>query len=318
VALENLSKIAKAIPDGHRCFHIHGSFGDVYCELAVLKELLGQGSGRYAIIVDEKYKRLVELATGGRSTTIFAPSQAVNSLLTDADVLGDVRGMPIRLLPTLYPMIPELIDSLRLDHLDFLRCIMGSSSSGPLIDLEVDRSDLIEEAKEAIFNVGIEPGSGVIVSADNNSQRELPEAIWHEIILQIKNAGKFPLLNDSGSLRSDRATNLATLDLPKVKVPPHLAVTMTAAAGGYVGGTNGMQTIQALFNDRVPGIHWINGLGAQSECVTDKGGNPVPLKRLFHSRAYPNQFRGMQVEVVINEMTTREDIGSAARSVFAN
>jgi hypothetical protein len=93
---------------------------------------------------------------------------------------------------------------------------------------------------------------------------------------------------------------------------------MTAAAGGYVGGTNGMQTIQALFNDRVPGIHWINSLGAQSECVTDKGGNPVPLKTMFHSRSYPNAFRGMQVEVIINEMTTRDDIRSAVRSVFAN
>jgi hypothetical protein len=86
---------------------------------------------------------------------------------------------------------------------------------------------------------------------------------------------------------------------PKIKIPPHLAVTIASLSGAYIGGTNGFSTIQALFNKNVVGMHLINGESKKGAYLRDKSGNQILIDQYFHKNAFADQFVGLQKEFLI-------------------
>ena len=296
--LDNFTKIMRVLPASESTYHVHGSFGDVYIQLSALKELVEEKDEAFHILIDGKYSVLASQALGNKIGKLYSNGNAINNLFNKIGLIGKMKNLPIRLLPTLYPGCSELILTKRLTYSDFLRGIIGSNKKGFFSKIE-DIEKLKKQAENIIVNAGCIPNKTVILSLDNNSQKELPADFWMSIVDLIKKAGLKVLLNDSGTLSYIGANLLSNTNLPRVKVEPNLAVTIPSVAGGYLGGTNGFSTIQALFNDLVPGVHFLNSTESQNYKVIDKFGNEFPENILFHSETFSEEFRNHQIEVLV-------------------
>lgn len=305
--LDNFTRIMRVLPVSESTYHVYGSFGDVYVQLSALKELLEEKDEAFHILIDEKFSVLASQALGSKVGKLYSNGNIINNLFNKIGLIGKMGGLPIRLLPTLYPGCSELILKKRLNYSDFLRGIIGSKKKGFFSKIE-DTDKLKIQAEKIILNAGCTPNKTVILSLDNNTQKELSTDFWMNIVELIKKAGLQVLLNDSGTLNSIGANLLSNTNLPRIKVEPNLAVTIPSVAGGYLGGTNGFSTIQALFNDIVPGVHFLNSIDSQNNNVVDKFGNEFDENVLYHSETFRDEFRNHQIEVLVNKNTSHKVI----------
>jgi hypothetical protein len=307
IRLENFVNIMKLIPNKDHTYHVHGSFGDVYFQLSALKELLEEKKESFNILIDQKYENLANDALGMSITKYYTTGGNINILFNDLGIVGKIGNLPIRLLPTIYPGCAELILAQRLYYSDFLRGIIGSSRTGVFSKIENVNNKKIK-AQEIIKSSGCEPGNTLLLSIDNNTHKEFSEDFWIFIINIIKKHDVSVLLNDSGTLSYESANLLSNTDLPRIKIPPELVVTIPSIAGGYIGGTNGFSTIQALFNDNVNGLHMINALESSAGKLKDKFENEYKEDALFHAKAWRETFRNKQTELLINKYTKENEI----------
>ncbi len=294
-----LYQLISAFPSDDRLFHIHGSFGDVYLQIAVVRELINEGVN-VGVVIDPKYQILAKNALEGKARFVFLDGNLVNHQLNKLSLLGNYGRYPIRLLPTLYPMIPECIAEGALSQSDFIRIIAGSNSIGSFPKLE-NSEELQNQAKELLKISGAPIGRCVLISADNNTQPEFPEKLWHSICDFIVSKGWMPLINDSGNLTSTSSKLLSSFDWPKVKVPPHLAVSVTVAAGSYIVGSNGFGSTQALFNDGVTGVHIVNSIGQTGRYLHHKDGSRILASHCLNSNAFLTSFLGIQKELIVSD-----------------
>jgi hypothetical protein len=81
-----------------------------------------------------------------------------------------------------------------------------------------------------------------------------------------------------------------------------LAVSVVAACGFYVVGTNGFVGIQSLFNGWAKGLHLINCTESHAGTIREKGGGEHPIQSLYQSRCFRGLSRGRlrEVEVYTN------------------
>jgi len=296
--LETLLQIHAAADGLEPIFHVHGSFGDVYCQCAAIKEAL-LGVKSCCVVIDQRYSILAKTAFAGHNVRlVFADGGFVNQVLTRLNVLGRDHKLPRRLLPTLYPMVAECIHAGILSYSDFLRLMTGSEVSGCFVPIEAD--DLLhQEACHLLSMAGAPIGRSVIVCTDNNSQVEFPEAYWDAICNHLFSRGWMPCINDAGTLTKGRTEIVLSKPWPKVTVPPHLPISIVSAAGGFIGGTNGFCTIQALFNDKSNCVHLINAIHAAGGVIKDKSGTSIKLDRFLHSVTLKNESRGFLKEIYV-------------------
>jgi hypothetical protein len=312
-SLQVFAAIIRAVPANFKCFHIYGSFGDVYLQCAAVAEILTQHDWAICVIIDESYAQLAKNTFGDRVRIIHANGAVINAALSQFEILSLQKEMPIRMLPTIYPMIPECILKGKLRYEDFLRVVTGSDQCGSFPEIE-NAEQLQSEARKILNDAGLPVGKTALICADNNTQIELPEDYWKIVVRVLKRLGWTPCLNDSGTLRLGEASKLRQLELPRIKVPPHLAVTLPMVAGTYLAGNNGFATIQALFNRKTKGFHIINGFEERDGGIRDKGGNSIPTRLFFHSEAFPAAFLRTQIEFIANNIVSEQDLGALMES----
>lgn len=306
-ALTFLQALTEKSKSDRKTFHVHGSFGDVYLQLSVLTELLQDGAA-INIIIDKNYQQLTNLALSkwpDQVTLLFAPGGVVNKILTDIDLLGKSKNFPIRLLPTLYPMVPNCIYDGALQYVDFTRLLAGSGFKGKLTPLECHERN-IREAEETIIQSGGKIGSSMIICPHNNTHEEFKKEFWLNIIEVVKNTGWTPLINSGGAIKSKVISYLASHGCKMINIPPHLVVTVTAAAGSYTTGVNGYSTIQALFNDRAGGFNLIKNERSMEGKIVDKcleGANPQIMS---HSYSFREQDLGLQKDIMVSDQDSFE------------
>lgn len=293
-----LFEISRHVGIKDAIFQVHGSFGDVYMQLSVLSELIDRGAS-FAILIDDKYKRLAMTALGDRAQILFVNQPHLNAILNRQRVLGFSKNLPIRLLPTLYPMVAELIVSGLLKYSDFLRFLIHREvkQTGPFREIEGDDERI--EAREHISKLGLCPGKTLLVSPVNNTQLPIPNRVLLHAVSIARDCGWDICINTAAS-RSD--LRVLAAEAPEVvffDVPAHLPVSFATACGFYVVGNNGFATIQALFNSECEGLHLINGFDAVDGLIKDQAGNRVEVSRFPHAVMFRDQFLGVQIEHVL-------------------
>jgi len=313
-SIADYSELIRLLPRERRCFHVHGSFGDVYLQCAALKERIEE-HGPVSVIIDSKYKQLIAHGLGEDAFVVYADGNAVNSIFHSIGVHSSRGFVPTRMLPTVYPFITECVLSGRLKYSDFLRVLVGSDKNGVFPGLE-ENLMLGDEASNILEEAGVPIGRTVLMCADNNTQTELPETFWLRVIASINRLGLTPCLNDSGNLRSEGAKLLSGTDLKRIKVPPHLAVTLASYAGTYITGNNGFATIQALFNHQTRGIHFINDFVMKDNMIPDKSGNEIPCKTFFHETVFGTAITGLQIEELASPSNDDLRLDNLIGSVF--
>ena len=316
--LDYLLSILSASLPRSKVFFIHGSFGDVYVQCAIVRELVLKNQ-LVTILVEEKYKLLAEQAfapTGNpvaeKNKLIVVESKRTNHYLSRLDLLGNFGPLPIRLLPTLYPGIAECISAGLLSQGSFMRLIAGSDCTGKYPKLEQDLG-MRKEAEKILTNAGGKQGISVLISADNNTHKELPEKFWSETCEYISSLGWIPLINNSGTGNFGQANILSQSIWPKISVPPHLATTIPSVAGHYIGGSNGFSTIQALFNE-VDGLHFINGLAYTGSSFEDKFKNKHTF--IKHEDTISGQNLGYQKEIIVQNGVFDDECKNAIKKIL--
>jgi hypothetical protein len=308
--LKNLFDIVNSLGPNCKIFAPHGSFGDIYFQSAIIKEIC-QNHARLAVLIDNRYREFAShiFAENLNISTDFKiialDMSQLNTILSTFNILGEQGNFPIRLLPTLYPGIPECIIHGHLQSVAFLRVIAGSSKSGLLPPIE-NSSYFRNRAIEYLLSHGLPVGKTVIISADNNTEAEFSENFWRNVVDLIRDNGLVPCLNSAGTVYGGAARLLTNYNLPKLNVLPELIVSIPEAAGFYIGGTSGFTTIQACFNRMGKGIHLINACNSTTLGIPDKAGsNFTQLHQMFRKNQYREEFLGSQKEIVIeSEMPT--------------
>jgi len=312
--LQFLNIVLNAAGKGTKIFHLHGSFGDVYFQCSAIKEAQDKYPN-ICVIIDEKYKDLANDAFAGtpKVKIILFDCATANKMFSQISILGNKHEFPVRLLPTVYPMVAESIGAGLLSYVGFLRLLTESDKVGPLE--KIDQKEInLKKAFQILAQANVPPGNTVLISADNNTQSEFSEEFWLQICEVIRSCGWVPCLNASGT--SVPARILAQSGLPKVVVPPNLAVSIPTAAGCYIGGTNGFSTIQALYNDRVEGIHLINGLLIEDNKISDRFGNEFNVDLMFHKNTCKQQFLGLQKEILVQKNEVDDELASEITSTL--
>ena len=302
-----LKQIFDLTVDQKRVFHVHGSFGDVYCQLSAIKETLLTNRDRScAIIIDQTYSELANTAIFGLNAKILiCPGHVANAHFTSLGILGDQTGVPTRLLPTIYPTIPELFASNKLGYLDFFRFLVGSSMSGPMCSIE-NNENVEPSVKEILTR-----GKSVIISADNNTHPEFPEEYWQKVIELVEERELEPVLNASGTISSEVPKLLRGSNIKKISIRPEHCVSTVKYAGYYIGSSNGFNTIQSLFNNESLGIHIINSMNKKGDVYEDKSGNKLSssyLKLKIHCK---NSFIAAQKEIEVSNFEDLDLVRSA-------
>jgi hypothetical protein len=209
------------------------------------------------------------------------------------------------MMATLYPFVNDLIKSGSLAYLDFLRVMAKSESIGAMEPMETSGWHR-DSAMQLLAEADVPVGKTVLLSCDNNTQIEFSETFWLEVAALVRNAGLIPCLNASGTSRSNhQPVLLREVDyLKKIVVPPHLAVSVAAACGFYIGGTNGFTGIQCLFNEPAKGLHLINCTESQAGVAKEKGGGENPIYLLHQSYFFRGLGRGRlkEIEVYTNSV----------------
>jgi hypothetical protein len=295
--LSSLQTLIDASGTCDSVFHVHGSFGDVYVQISVIKETLDLDAN-VCVIIDKRYATLINNSIGNKVKIVLADGNQVNNLLSQLKILGKCKGIPTRLLPTLYPMVAECITLGHLQMVDFLRALVESNSVGKLQPIE-SNSFLKDEAEQLLIKSNLPIGRTALICADNNTEIEIDVQIWKLIIDRITSNGWVPCLNSAGTLTTDKPRLLASLGLPTLNVPAHLPVSVVNAAGTYFVGNNGFATIQSMFNSKSVGFHLIRGDLSSNGSIPAKDGRQS--KAASHALAFKNQFLNIQKEFFIND-----------------
>ena len=278
----------------NKIIHFHGSFGDIYCQLSVYAESINNLGN--LLLIDIKYKELVLYVKNENDCIIFIDSAMLNNQFSKLDILGNDTTLPIRLLPTLYPMVPELMSNLELKYSAFLRLLLDSSEKNHFKQIEI-RENTYEQVKNIFNDLDLPKGKTIIFSPDNNTQQIFSNEFWNDFLRFIEELKWTPVLNNSGNLSYSESKFVFNSKIKKIKIPPHLAVSITEFAGAYIGGTNGFQTIQALFNKTSIGIHIINISSLSEGNLLDNFGNRINLNTFIHENSFKNEFLKIQKEI---------------------
>jgi hypothetical protein len=295
--LNNLSLILSYCKENKYTYQVHGSFGDVYIQIACIYEKIKKENEKYNIIIEEKYAKLVKKLEKKGCKILLINGGGINNLFNKYQILGNKTNLPIRLLPTIYPMIPDLISEGLLDYNEFLRKLIGLSPSTKYINLEEDEE--FEEAKEYLRKNNISFNNTVLLSLDNNTHHELIEEDVLKIIKILERNKWEILINDSGNLTSNETKYKKIIEkFNKIKVPAHLCVSIVKLCGFYIGGSNGFTTLQGLFNT-TPGIHIVgNGINYKHDLVIDKFDNNYKLNAIMLSSCAKKHFQNNHQEIV--------------------
>ena len=269
------------------------------------------------ILLAESYATLALNAFGEKHKIIIVDTVAINAQLNQIRAIGRSQNYPLILLPTVYPMVAECINSGVLKYSEFLRVIVGNKEiKGRHTQIE-PREITYSLADEILSKAALPIGKTVILSADNNSQVELPVNFWIRIVEVIRELGLTPCLNTSGTLNGKPANILAEYDqIAKIKIPPHLAVSIPERAGFYIGGTNGFQTIQSCFNLHGKGIHLINGIEMDKGFIRDKSNNLIPVAGFYHKNVFFSEFLHNQTELLLKSSSMDEDFEKEIKNVL--
>lgn len=278
-----------------KIIHFHGSFGDIYLQLSVYSEL--QDASGNLLLIDSKYNSLVINVKKESDCIAFINSNSLNLEFSKLGILGNNIELPIRLLATLYPIIPELLSRCELQYSTFLRFLLNSNNKNQFKQLE-NREKTKFEVEKLFNDHNLIKGKTIILSPDNNTQQEFSQEFWSDCIDYIEELNWIPVLNDSGNLINNQSKFIFNKNLKKIKIPPHLAVSIPEFAGAYIGGTNGFQTIQAMFNLSDKGMHLINITSLKNELIEDNFGNKISMATYFHSKAFRNEFLNKQIEIL--------------------
>ena len=307
-AIENLIALSSYFKD-KKTVHVYGSFGDIYFQSAIVSEYNAgvEKQERYEIIIDEKYKEFAEKIFSNGELLYFVDSNMIHKILSDNGVIGDIKGMPIRLLSTIYPVITELIYKSKLDYVDFTRTIIKSLKVGPITKIE-NKVEFKNEAEKILIEANLPFKNTVLLNCENNTHKEFSENFWIQIINIVLECGKTPCLNISGTLRGEN-TKLNSINIAKIKVPPYLAVSVVEACGYYIAGSNGFLAIQGFFNDKSDGIHLVNADNGLNIIMQDNFGNEVEPSLLTLEMNSPKHYLNRINEIQIaHQKLTKENI----------
>lgn len=293
-------------------YHVYGSFGDVYIQVALIKEKfdssnIGAEKHKICIFISPKYEQLILYTFRDASEYVVVwliENNLANLIFNNINLLGRHENYPIRLLPTLYPLIAELINSGKLLYLDFMRNLIGSNCIGKIGAIESALHE--EEARRILADNNIRLGKTVLICADNNSQATFSGEFWTEVINAVTHCGWEVCINDSGNITNDETVILgsyrANLNIKFLKIPPHLPISLTKLMGSYIGGSNGFITICAHFAESTRGLHLINCLESENGFNKTPGGELIPIDCYFSRNSARGCEQGIQIEVPIFTM----------------
>jgi hypothetical protein len=299
-----LQKILNATQNYTVTFHFSGSLGDIYWQCSLVKECLSENNkyssaDKIGIIIAENYKELIlqTFREFNNINLIFINSAIISDLMNYFNINGLIDKFPIRLLPTAYSLIPNLLLSGKLQYADFIRELIGSDTTGHF--QEIEDANSLEQARNIIIQNDIQIGRTVLICADNNTHLEISDEYWDKIFRKINELGWDICINSSGNLINNNQIKLKQFKYKTLKVPPQLVISITRLLGSYIGGTNGFISLQATFNSYTKGIHIINSIGNYSNIIKDKSNNNYNVKYCFQENFFKEQFKFLQREILL-------------------
>ena len=294
--LSNLRAILDHCLAGDDTFQLHGSYGDIYIQAACVYEKIIKENKKYNIFIDQRYGGLLKKHEKKGCRILLISGNEVNRLFNKYEILGNKINLPIRMLPTIYPMIPELIADGLLDYNEFVRKLVDLQPKQKYIGIE-DEEDF-EIAKTLLIEKKIKLNKTILFSLDNNTHNEIIEEDALKLTKYFNNNGWDILINDSGSIGNlSTKYNELKKKYKSIKVPPELSVSIVKNCGLYIGGSNGFTTIQGLFN-KTPGVHILgDGIHFEGKYLIDKFQNKVDIQSCKLSEASKNHFNYNHLEV---------------------
>lgn len=290
-----LVKFLSGLSGVERVFHCDGSFGDVYIQIACISESLDKLPPKSTVVlIDSRYEKLASNALTNRAKVILINTPNFRHILDSVSPLGKSSYFPTRLLPTLYPLIPDLMMAGLLNYVTFFRFMVDSSRVGPMQPIEsVQNADF-----EMVWRPSIIKRKTVLLVIEQNTHPALPFEFWCHVIREIKRRNFMPLLVVT---KKDGSTYKRLIQwdpsLVSLNVPPEHIVTLTRLAGYYIGGSVGFLTIQSFFNSESRGIHVINLSNQDTEgFIMDNSNNKIRPEILSWRNQFPDEFIGNQEE----------------------
>lgn len=302
-----------------RVYIVEGSFGDVYIQFSVIREILEDleevESSILTLVCDEKYATLAQLCCDGfekKASAVVCTSSGMAFLTYTLDsegIRGNCPGLPIRLLPTTYPLIPDLISCGILSYINFFRVLAGSNRRGP-----VQLIESLFKKNHSLSGATPTRRPGVLISIDSYTFESPGLDLWISLYMRLENDGMSPYINATNENSALVKDFIRRLPKPRTVIiqPEECVSVVSSFQGGYIGSTSGLMAIQAYFNRWSRGIHIINkGLASnQSDVILDHSKNAYKVDSLSWVKNFPAEVVGNQVDLIYSSNINVDDFVS--------
>jgi hypothetical protein len=230
---------------------ISGSYGDIFPNFALLKEVAKHHSRKVIAVVDEKWSSLLPRFANNDITYITIQNEQAfkQSLMSEGRPYVFMPGWVYPVLPTMHPFLTDLQLEGYITDFEMKKAILHLPRETKFV-LPMVSSDRILELKFAIESAGCILGKTCILSFENNSNPAISEKIIEELVNILKGKGIHVALNVASTFNTKNWVPDSLSKLPKLRVPADAPNEFIELAGAHVGSFNGLSLILANFRTK--------------------------------------------------------------------
>ena len=251
---------------GAYIFLIHGSFGDIYCSLALLKSFNDYYKININVILDVKLKQLSLKFSYPFCKYIFTDN--INKLAYSLQLKNQkfilYPGLIYPTLPTCHPLICEAVLTERMNDTEARRLIFGLPTKSIFDNGFTTNNDLM--FVEAFFQKNkLIKNKTIIISPVTNTFKFDLLNFYKNLAISLKQLGFGILINiamDKNNIREHFNDYICT------EIEPNLVLEYSNYANYHICSFNGLYTIHTLFKNT---SKFISIKDARSKIIVSNG-----------------------------------------------
>ena len=248
-----IRRLEEAALPGSFVLLLTGSYGDIFPNLALLRSFHESTGKPVTVILSSRWSLCAARFSFGFVKYITFPpslqSQIHGAILNSGRPFKRSPGFLYPLLPTLHPLIADLILTGRVTDYEVKRLILGLEPKAPFFVPELSAARLTK-VRSYLLERNIVLGKSVVLAFKTNSNPAPPHSIQMQILNHLQNENLDICINISDSFQE-----LSTKESSEhrkasvVDIPCDAPVETVEMIGGYIGAAHGLTAILATFGD---------------------------------------------------------------------
>jgi hypothetical protein len=239
-----IRQIEAQLPRDHYAFLVSGSLGDVLISLSMVREVSAR---RVIFLVPNRFHLFCQRYVAANFGKLFFISDsveyAIRRSLVSRSSLRPYPGKLSCILPTLHPLVCEMIYAGKLNYLEFLRFLIGSEEREAIVPINLEVS-LKHNSKLPALSSG-DGRKTIVVSHSTMTVGGLELSDWLHAADALKKTDIRVIFNTSTSLENE-LNQIRSGGFEYISLSPHQIIEAVEDVDLWVGSFSGLAAFLSL------------------------------------------------------------------------